>query len=85
MSAGTKVGENAVVGARAVVQGDVPAHHVAVGMPAKSVRVKPGWEDAAASLDVGGENRREYRRIEYDLPDDLDVFDEFERGRTPPN
>jgi acetyltransferase-like isoleucine patch superfamily enzyme len=85
VSAGTKVGENAVVGARAVVQGDVPAHHVAVGMPAKSVRVKPGWEDAAASLDAGGENRREDRRIEYDLPDDLDVFDEFERGRTPPN
>jgi maltose O-acetyltransferase len=84
VSAGTRVGANAVVGARAVVQGDVPAHHIAVGMPAKSVRVKPGWESVAEPLDAGGENRTESRRIDYDLPDGLDVFDEFGRDRTPP-
>jgi len=84
VSAGVRVGTNAVVGARAVVQGDVPDHHIAVGMPAKSVRVKPGWEDVAEPLDAGGENRKETRRIDYDLPDDLDVFDEFQRNRTPP-
>ncbi|MFB6103151.1 MAG: acyltransferase [Haloplanus sp.] len=84
VSAGSRVGENAIVGARAVVQGDVPAHHIAVGMPAKSVRVKPGWEKVAEPLEAGGENRQEERRIEYDLPDDLDTFDEFQRNRTPP-
>ena len=84
VSAGTRVGTNAVVGARAVVQGDVPDHHIAVGMPAKSVRVKPGWEEVAEPLDAGGENRTESRRIDYDLPDDLAVFDEFGRDRTPP-
>ncbi|WP_251341807.1 acyltransferase [Haloplanus halophilus] len=83
VSAGCRVGENAVVGARAVVQGDVPDHHIAVGMPAKSVRVKPGWGDRADPLETGGENRQEDRRIAYDLPDDLDVFDEFERDLDP--
>jgi acetyltransferase-like isoleucine patch superfamily enzyme len=82
--AGVKVGENAVVGAKAIVQGDVPAHHIAVGSPAKSVKVKPGWEDVAAPLDSGGENRRDERRIEYELPDNLDQFDEFGRDRRPP-
>jgi acetyltransferase-like isoleucine patch superfamily enzyme len=84
VSAGSRVGRNAVVGARAVVQGDVPDHHIAVGMPAKSVRVKPGWDEVAAPLDAGGENRKEERRIDYDLPDDLDAFDEFQRDLTPP-
>jgi maltose O-acetyltransferase len=83
VSAGTRIGENAVVGARAVVQGDVPDHHIAVGMPAKSVRVKPGWEDRADPLEAGCENRQEERRIEYDLPEDLDVFDEFQRDLDP--
>ncbi|MFB6108963.1 MAG: acyltransferase [Haloplanus sp.] len=78
--AGCKIGANAIVGARSVVQGDVPAHHIAVGTPAKSVRVKPGWEDEAEPLEAGGENRQEERRIEYDLPEDLEVFDEFQRG-----
>jgi maltose O-acetyltransferase len=83
VSAGCRVGENAVVGARAVVQGDVPDHHIAVGMPAKSVRAKPGWEDRADPLEAGGENRQESRRIEYDLPDDIDAFDEFQRTLDP--
>jgi maltose O-acetyltransferase len=83
VGAGARIGENAVVGARAVVQGDVPDHHIAVGMPAKSVRVKPGWEDRADPLEAGGEKRQEERRIEYDLPEDIDVFDEFQRDLDP--
>jgi maltose O-acetyltransferase len=82
--AGCRIGKNAVVGARSVVQGDVPDHHIAVGTPAESVKVKPGWEDVAEPLDAGGESRREERRIEYDLPDDLDAFDEFDRSLHPP-
>ena len=77
--AGVKVGRNAVVGARAVVQGDVPAHHVVVGMPAKSVRIKPGFEDEAVPLDAEVESDRASREIPYDLPEDLDRFDEFGR------
>ncbi len=77
--AGCKVGENAIVGARAIVQHDVPAHHIAIGMPAKSVKIKPGWEDAAIPIEDAAVNRQEQRRIEYDLPDDLEVFDEFGR------
>ena len=82
--AGCRVGKNAVVGAKASVQGDIPDHHVAVGAPAKSVRVKPGWESVAAPLDAGGEDRREERRLAYDLPDDLEAFDEFGRDLQPP-
>ena len=39
--AGTQVGENAMVGAMAVATRDVRPWHVNVGIPAKSVRVKP--------------------------------------------
>ena len=77
--AGVKVGRNAVVGARAVVQSDVPAHHVVVGMPAKSVRIKPGFEDEAVPIDADVESDRASREIPYELPEDLDRFDEFGR------
>jgi serine acetyltransferase len=82
--AGVKIGENAVVGAKSTVQGDVPAHHIAVGSPATSVKIKPGWEDVADPLDAGGQSRRDERRIDYDLPEDLEQFDEFGRSRRPP-
>jgi acetyltransferase-like isoleucine patch superfamily enzyme len=39
--AGTKVGESAMVGAMALATKDVRPYHVNVGIPAKSVRVKP--------------------------------------------
>jgi carbonic anhydrase/acetyltransferase-like protein (isoleucine patch superfamily) len=77
--AGCKVGENAVVGARAVVQTDVPAHHIAVGMPAKSVKIKPGFEDEAVPIEEANEHRQEDREIPYDLPPDVERFDEFQR------
>ncbi|WP_224267930.1 acyltransferase [Haloprofundus salinisoli] len=83
--AGCKIGENSVVGARSVVQGDVPAHHVAVGTPAKSVKVKPGWEEEAEPLEAGGENRQAEREIPYDLPEGIDAFDEFGRDLESPN
>jgi acetyltransferase-like isoleucine patch superfamily enzyme len=79
ITAGTKVGENSVVGARATVTGDVPAHHVVVGQPAKSVRVKPGFEDEADEVEEQLEDRSDERELPYDLPEDVDVFDEFER------
>jgi len=84
VKAGVKVGENAVVGAKSIVQRDVPAHHVAVGTPAKSVKVKPGWEDVAEPLEDANVDRTDERRIEYELDDDLDVFDEFQRDLQPP-
>jgi acetyltransferase-like isoleucine patch superfamily enzyme len=83
--AGVKVGENAVVGAKSTVQGDVPAHHVAVGSPARSVKVKPGWESVAEPLEAGGRDRRDERRIDSELPEGLERFDEFGRTRTPPD
>jgi len=84
--AGCKVGENSVVGARAVVQGDVPAHHIVVGMPAKSIRVKPGWESVARELEGGRlPSEKEKREIEYELDEDVDVFDEFQRDLNPPD
>lgn len=81
--AGVEVGENALVGARAVVQSDVPAHHVAVGTPAKSIRVKPGWEDEAVPVDDVPPTEKEARRIDYELPDDVEQFDEFQRDLNP--
>jgi len=82
--AGSHIGENAVVGARGVVQSDVPAHHIAVGMPAKSIAVKPGWEDVAEPVADEMPNDRESRELPYELPEDLDLFDEFGRERSPP-
>ena len=82
--AGVRVGENAILGARAVAQSDVPAHHIAVGTPARSVRVKPGWESVADPVDADHGDGRDGRRLPYELPDDLEVFDEFGRDRTPP-
>jgi acetyltransferase-like isoleucine patch superfamily enzyme len=45
--AGTHIGKNAMVGALAVATRDVRAWHVNVGIPAKSVRVKPNAPDDA--------------------------------------
>jgi maltose O-acetyltransferase len=53
-------------------------------MPAKSVRIKPGWEDVAEPLDGEHPDGRDDRKIPYDLPEDLDRFDEFQRDRQPP-
>jgi acetyltransferase-like isoleucine patch superfamily enzyme len=81
--AGVRVGENAILAAKSAAQRDIPAHHIAAGSPAESIAVKPGWESVATPLEEANVDRREQRRIEYDLPDDLDVFDEFERDRSP--
>ncbi|WP_435155420.1 acyltransferase [Haladaptatus sp. DFWS20] len=83
--AGLKIGEDAIVGARAVVQSDVPAHHIAVGMPAKSIKIKPGWEDEAVPVDDVPPTEKESRRIDSELPDDFEVFDEFQRDFDPSN
>jgi acetyltransferase-like isoleucine patch superfamily enzyme len=48
--AGTHVGENAMVGAMAVATKDVRPFHVNVGIPAKSVRVKPNAPPEAYKL-----------------------------------
>ncbi|MEZ3142587.1 acyltransferase [Halobaculum sp. MBLA0143] len=83
--AGSRVGENAMLGAKAILQGDVPDHHVAVGTPARSVRVKPGWESVAADVDDRLPDGREERRLEYALSGEFDEFDEFGRELTPPD
>jgi galactoside O-acetyltransferase len=49
--AGTRVGRNAMVGAVAVATKDVRPYHVNVGIPAKSIRVKP---NAPAARDILG-------------------------------
>jgi acetyltransferase-like isoleucine patch superfamily enzyme len=48
--AGVHVGEQAMVGAMAVATKDVRPYHVYVGIPAKSVRVKPNAPEAAVVL-----------------------------------
>ena len=83
--AGSKIGENAMVGAKSMVQGDVPAHHIAVGTPARSVKIKPGWESVAAEPADRLTDNRADRLLPYELPPDLDRFDEFERDRQPPD
>ncbi|HUF28258.1 MAG TPA: acyltransferase [Gemmatimonadaceae bacterium] len=50
--AGTTVGRNAMVGAMAVATKDVRPWHVNVGIPAKSVRVKPGAPPEEAELSL---------------------------------
>jgi acetyltransferase-like isoleucine patch superfamily enzyme len=83
--AGVRIGENAILAAKSVAQRDVPDHHIAAGSPAKSIAVKEGWESVATPLSEANVDRREQRRIEYDLRDDLEVFDEFGRDLSPPD
>ncbi|MEZ3116866.1 acyltransferase [Halobaculum sp. MBLA0147] len=83
--AGSRVGRNAMLGAKAILQGDVPAHHVAVGTPARSVRVKPGWESVAEDVGDRLPDEREERRLAHTLPETFDEFDEFGRDVEPPD
>ncbi len=83
--AGVKIGENAVLGSRAMAQADVPAHHVAVGTPAKSIRVKPGWESVALPVDGDHPDGRAERELPSEVPGNVEVFDEFGRDLSPPN
>jgi maltose O-acetyltransferase len=78
------MGRNAILAAKSVAQRDVPDHHIAVGQPAKSVKIKPEWEDAAEPLDADVETDKESRHIEDRIPDDLEIFDEFQRDLDPP-
>jgi len=83
---GVRVGRNAMIGSRAIVRSDVPAHHVAVGSPAKSVKIKPGWESVAEPLEDANVDRTGERIIEDDLDlEDGERFDEFGRDLTPPD
>jgi acetyltransferase-like isoleucine patch superfamily enzyme len=83
--AGVRVGHNAILAAKSIAGADIPAHHIAAGSPAKSIAIKEGWESVAEPLEDANVDRRDQRRIEYDLPDDLSVFDEFERDLSPPD
>jgi len=83
--AGAKVGRNAVLAAKSVATKDVPAHHIAAGSPAESIAVKPGWGSVADPLEDANVDRKESRRIEHDVPDGIDTFDEFDRDLSPPD
>ncbi len=52
--AGVHVGEQGMVGANAVATKDVRPYHVYVGIPAKSVRVKPNAPEPATVLRTSG-------------------------------
>jgi acetyltransferase-like isoleucine patch superfamily enzyme len=83
VNAGCRVGTNAMVGAGAMVRGDVPDHHIAVGAPAESVKVKPGWETVAHEPGPL-ENRAAERQLDDDLTGEFEAVDEFGRDLTPP-
>jgi maltose O-acetyltransferase len=83
VSAGCRIGENAMVGSGATTLGDVPAHHIAAGSPAKSVKIKPGWEPVADALGPLTDNRED-RQLPSELPESFEEFDEFGRTRSPP-
>ena len=53
--AGVRVGQNGMVGAGALATKDVRPFHVHVGVPAKSIRVKPNAPEAAAGTHRGQE------------------------------
>jgi maltose O-acetyltransferase len=83
ISAGCRIERNAMVGAGATTLGDAPAHHIVAGSPAKSVKIKPGWESVADDLGPLPDNR-ERRRLPTEVPESLDEFDEFGRSLSPP-
>lgn len=43
---GVTIGDGAIVGAGAVVTRDVPAHAIVAGVPAKLIRMGPGWAES---------------------------------------
>ena len=51
MLRGTRIGRGCVIGAHAVVRGDIPDYKIAVGMPARVVR------DRRADYEADRENR----------------------------
>ena len=55
--AGVRVGENGMVGASALATKDVRPYHVNVGIPAKSVRVKPNAPATSHVLDTAADRR----------------------------
>jgi acetyltransferase-like isoleucine patch superfamily enzyme len=83
--AGVKVGRNSVLAAKSAISKDIPAHHIAAGSPAKSIAIKDGWESVADPVADGNVDRREKRRLPTEVPEDLDIFDEFGRDLTPPD
>jgi len=83
--AGVRLGENSILAAKSSVGRDVPAHHIAAGTPAKSIAIKDGWESAADPLEDANVDRRAERQLDYEIPDDVEQFDEFERDLTPPD
>jgi acetyltransferase-like isoleucine patch superfamily enzyme len=83
--AGVRVGHNAILAAKSATSKDIPAHHIAAGSPAKSIAIKDGWESVADPLEGANEDRREARRLAVELPENLDVFDEFQRDLRPPD
>ncbi len=85
VQAGVRVGRNAILAAKSVAGSDIPAHHIAAGTPAESVGIKSGWESVADPLADANVDRSDQRRVEYDLPETLDDFDEFGRDLSPPD
>lgn len=83
ISAGCRIERNAMVGSGATTLGDVPAHHIVAGSPAKSVRIKSGWESVAADLGPLSDNR-ERRQLPTGFPEPFEEFDEFGRELSPP-
>lgn len=83
ITAGCRIGENAMVGAGSMTLGDVPDHHIAAGSPAKGIKIKPGWESVAEDPGPLKDNR-EGRRLPSEIPESIEVFDEFGRDLSPP-
>ncbi|MXR51065.1 acyltransferase [Halovenus sp. WSH3] len=85
VQAGVKVGRNAILAAKSVAGADIPAHHIAAGTPAESVAVKSGWESVAEPAGTDLADNRDQRQISYEIPDDVETFDEFGRDLSPPD
>jgi len=83
--AGVRLGENSILAAKSSVSRDVPAHHIAAGTPAESVAIKDGWESVADPLDGANVDRRDQRKLDTTVPDDVTQFDEFGRDLSPPD
>ncbi len=60
---GTRVGQGAVLGAHAVVRGDVPPYSVAVGVPARVVRDRLADDEVAQPASVGDVARTQARAV----------------------
>lgn len=83
MMPGSKIGDNCVIGAGAVVTGEIPSNTVAVGVPAKPIKsINEYWEDIQKKATWMRSQSSEKRRGAYIAEFETILFNEDTTNHT---